>query len=901
MKNPSKRSKKPEYYRLGIDEIEAVLATSVTDGLSSSEAKARLEKDGPNTLGEEVKESILDRIVDELKNPLAFVLLIAGVVTVFLSHVADAAVIFIALIINIAINLYQQGHASRAFKELTSAQEKWAMVVRDGGAKRIPAREVVSGDILLLGMGGTVPADCRIVEALALEVNESVLTGEWIPEEKHAEVIGKEVALHDRKNMLYSGTLLLSGEVRAIVTETGRNTEIGAIARELAAIEKVVTPLQKEIARLARSISIAALAALVLLIALGIFRKESLATVFVTAIAIAVAAIPEGLPAAVSTTLAFAMRRILAKGGLVRSMLAAETLGGTTIVVVDKTGTLTEGKMELSRVLTADDVDGVSGALVTARHHQLSPDAIDMLGFAHLSSDAKIEVGDGLTPVVVHGAAVEAAITRAVLREKIDIGKLAVNFKRLARHPFRSTERRSVTLLQMQHIDLRRLLVLGAAEEMLSRVNAYYKGGESRVLTEELRERLASFLADSTNAGARVVAICYSDTKADALPPAGEGLDKMLASNTFVFGAFILLIDPLRDEVPVAMAEARRAGVRVIMATGDNPGTARAVAFASGITSDKRARVVTGDSTEDLSDEELLLALGEVDVFARMLPLHKERIAKILRDSGEVVAMTGDGVNDAPALATAHIGVALGSGTDVAKEAAGLVLMNNSFAVIIEAIREGRRALDNIRKVTAYLLLMSFQEIVLIGTASILGLPLPLLAAQILWENMLTEGFMNFAFAAEKAERGVMERSPRASGASSLVTRRYLGFIAGNAAINAVVLVGMYLYLIHSGLSEAAVRTNVFVTLTLTTAFIAYPLKELRVPVWKVSPLGNPMFFISVGFALLGLVLAFTVPFLTNLLGVIPGAIEGYWWLQAFAIAVAIFGAEILKYVLMRK
>ena len=892
-----------EYYRFSMDELEKTLMTDVKHGLSKEQAAERLVKDGPNVFGEEEKVGIIDRIVDELRSPLAFTLLIAGIVTTLLSEYVDATVIFLALTVNVLINLYQEGRASKAFAALKAGEEAFCTVQRGGEPKLIPVKEIVVGDVVLLQSGSTVPADARIIDAHGAQLNESVLTGEWAPVAKHAEDIPHVIPLTEQKNMLFMGTLVASGVIKAVVVETGERTAFGGIAASLRTVKPPATPMQKNIAAIARMLTVIILVALVVVFLLGLYRGVPFTETLLIAIAIAVAAIPEGMPAAVSVMLAMSMQRILGKGGLVRSLLAAETLGSATVIITDKTGTLTEGTMTLERVVCFHGIKDGGGKFVEKRLHEEHGDEHDALAFAYLASNVIVEnEHDQFRHPEFHGRPVEVAIARAAHLSGVDMRELERDYARIDASPFISSLRMSLALTGIRGMKHNRLIGLGAAEEMLARSTAYYADGKAHPLQEEQRKLFEETLHDATREGVRVVAVGYLDTQIEKLPLEASAVGSLLIDQgTFVLCGLLYLADPLRSDVRAAITTARNAGIRVIMATGDNLETARAIAIGAGIIVHPQATALVGTEIDALSDEQLLEKLRTVNVCARMLPTHKQRMAQLLTDAGEVVAMTGDGVNDAPALRTAAIGIALGSGTDVAKEASGLVLTNNSFGIIVAAIEEGRRAVDNIRKNVAYLLSTSFSEIMLVVMALGFALPLPLLPTQILWTNMLTEGLMNFAFAFEKSEEGIMTRKPRSQGAGGMLSRRFMAFIIVLGLVAGSILIGLYVLLHTQAISEMSARTVLFVALTLLATLVSFALRDLHTPIWRIKPWTNLYLLGSLGVALSGLLVALYVPAIAHLLQLDPAGLSGHIGAIIGAIALMFVGAEAAKFFILGK
>lgn len=865
--------KEKHWYRLSVEEILKHFAVDPDMGLTEHDAQGRQKLHGLNVLTKERSDTWIDRIVNQLRSPLAFILLAAGIVTTLLKEYVDATIIFIALIINVAISLYQEGRANRAFERLKSSQEKFATVVRDGAKRRIPAEELVPGDIIILETGMNIPADARIIEASNLEINESVLTGEWIAVSKHVKPISSIVSAPEQKNMLFMGTLVVSGSASAIVVATGSKTMLGAIARSLSSGPEPKTPLQENIARIARFLSYIILVALLIIFILGLIRGESLDQLLLVSIAIAVAAIPEGLPAAVTVVLAIGMEATLKKGGLVRSLLAAETLGSTTTILTDKTGTLTKADMRVARIVTLGTLlleENAKEKSFVRRKHEAHGDERDAIEFAALASDAFLETTriatHSTSEFIVRGRPVERAIILAALESGLNQTELLANYPRIDYLPFESQYRAAISLNRLRGIKHCRLYITGAPEYLLARAGSVYLEGRAHQCTPDITAKFERAMREYASQGMRLIAVAYRDVAEERFRETSMTYRDSLV-NDLVFVGLILLHDPLRDDVKASIGAALSAGVRVVMVTGDNPETARAIAQEAGIWKEGD-RVIEGGDVERMSDAELGKTVRHASVFARVLPEHKLRIARILADMGEVVAMTGDGVNDAPALRAASIGVALGSGTEVAKEASDIVLLNNSFSIIVDAIEEGRRIIDNLRKIVIYLLATSFTEIIAVAGTLVAGMPLPLLPAQILWTNMLSEGFMNFAYAFEPKEEDLMRRNPRISGARTMMSREVMGFIVAIGLSFGTILLLLYAWLLADGMMESEARTIVFVALTLGTTLIAFSLKDLHTPLYAIRFWSNRYLLISLILALGGLLLSLGWKPLSTMLGV---------------------------------
>jgi len=844
-------------------ELELKLGTDFENGLNEEEVKKRQLKYGSNSLEKKVGVKFYNRIIKQIKSPLSFILIIAGVVTLLIGEFIDATVISIAVLINVGIGAFQEGKAGEAFDKLKESQQKLATVLRNGKKFVISSENVVLGDIILVDAGVSIPADARIIETKGLTVNESSLTGEWLPVSKDAKIGSNKLSITDQNNMVWMGTFAVAGTAKAVVVSTGNDTQLGAIAKELDEDWENVTPLQQSIQSIGRFLAFMALGALVVIFILGILRGISFFDMFLVSVAIAVAVVPEGLPAAVTVVLAFGMESILKKRGLVKNLLAAETLGSTTVILTDKTGTLTQAKMKLKSVATLTSVK--KGEEYDSRKNKDERDVLDM---AILSTDAFVESGHHINLVEekdLHGSPVEKAILLAGLEYGVERKVLEKEYPPVDYLEFRPENRFSASINKTNRGH--RMYVTGAPELLLEDAKFVFRGGKAITITKEIREELNEIYKKLSEEGFRLMASGYKDTTLKLFPDKIRKADKTAEEimDGLVFGGFIAFHDPIRPDVRDAIRTAKEAGVRVIMATGDQAITARSIAIDVGIDSGP-GPILTGKEIEGYSDDVLSEALKTTNILARVLPHQKLRIANILKKQGEVVAMTGDGINDAPALHVASIGIALGSGTDVAKEAADMILLDNSFQVIINAIEEGRKMLDNLKKITAYLLSTSMSEIFIVGFALIVGVPLPLLPVQILWTNIIEEGFMNFAFAFEPKENGVMNRNPRSKEMRQIITPSLKRLIITISLVTSVFLAGLYFFLLKLDLPIEEIRTFMFAALSIDSIFFAFSLKNLHRPIWQINIFSNKYLIFSLSVSTLALMMALFVSPIQNLL-----------------------------------
>ncbi len=800
-------------------EIRDRLNTDLKEGISTDEAHARTTRFGANSFTRKERETFLSLLARQFRNPLVYILLFAGAAMLALGQFADSAIIFFVIAINAGIGLYQEGRAGRAFIKLQQSQERFATVIRDGLRGKIRTEEIVPGDIVLLSAGGYVPADIRLLSVNELAINESALTGEWLAVSKRPDGVRSDARITEQTNMAFMGTLVSVGFGMGVVVRIGNTTEIGRIAVNLHDGIPEDTPFQKSIKQLARFLSVAVAVLVALIFVVGLVRGQSFGDMLLISISVAVAAIPSGLPIAVTVVLAIGLEHILLRGGLVKNLVAAETLGGTTTIVTDKTGTLTHGDMRVTDIVAASN--SVS-------------DQQEMLQYAVLASDAYVEMKKGPEGNAlwrVEGRPVERAIVLAGIESGFDKTALIDRFSCGQSRPFTSTRRVAAIVCSLKtgrHI----VIVTGAPELLLEHSTRAHSEGRIVRLSSTMRKELETMHENEARQGTRFVAVAYRIIDDTHLPS-----EQLLLTN-LVFGAYIALSDPLRADAKEAIRAAQSAGARVIMATGDYVATARRIAEDVGILVGSSA-VVTGDAFAKMNSADKRDMASRVRVFARMLPDQKLELLEILKKQGEVVAMTGDGINDAPALESANIGIALGSGTEVAKEASDIVLINDSFSIIVSAIEEGRRIIDNLKKILAYLLSTAFGEIIVVGGALALGGPLPILPVQILWTNIIEEGFMTVAFAFEPSETDIMTRDPRSRRMRSILTRELKTLIAIIASMTGLLLVALYAVLIYMGFEIAYVRTIIFSGLAVDSIFYTFSIKNLHKPIWKLNIFSN--------------------------------------------------------------
>ena len=851
------------YHALPVQKVLERLRTS-EKGLAESVVEVRRKECGANAFTHKKKETLIGKIFAQLKSPLTLILLLAAVVTFSLQEYVDTIVIGIALAIAIIIGVLQEGRASRAFEKLSASQSHTATVLRDGKRHEIPASEVVPGDIVVLQSGVQIPADIRFIEARDLTVNEAALTGEWIPVWKSIDTNAVGTAFAERSSMGWKGTFVVNGYGQGVVVATGDKTEVGKLAESLGTITDETTPLQREMQKISRLMFYIIVALVAIIFVIGIVHDISLEEMLLTSVAIAVASIPEGLPAAVTIVLAVAMEALLGRGGLVRNLLAAETLGSTTFVLTDKTGTLTQAHMTLTELVyqkTPAKEEAVTEWKDTESTRALLEAALS-------ASDAYIDEQDeGSTDAfTLRGEPMERAILERALEMGVAKSNESMRRSRSAYLAFTSENRfaAGVNIMSGNTDEQYQLCVNGAPEYVLE--------ASTRVATATGVAKMSNadytfyqkHIDALTKQGKRIIAVGYREIASPDLPDDTEDIMKDLT-----FAGLLVFDDPIREGVDAAIKGVQEAGAQVRLVTGDNPATALSIAQTVGIAGPHDV-VMTGKDIAQFSDEELYEVLQTVKVFARVLPKQKLRLAEVLQKHDEIVAMTGDGVNDAPALQKANIGVALGSGTEVAQEASDLILVNDSFDIIYAAIEEGRRIIANLRKIVAYLLSTSLTEVALIGTALILGSPIPLLPAQILWANIIEEGFMSVAFSFEPGDKNAMKMKPESVRKGGILTREMLEFIVLVVVLLSTLLVSFYLFIHHLEFDESRMRSLMFLCVSLDSLFMAFLFRSLNTPFWKIPFYTNKFFLGSFGISILLLILAITLPPLQYLLSYEP-------------------------------
>lgn len=863
------------WHLLSSEETLRKLRTKAEKGLSHAEAVERLAHEGKNVLPEGKETHWWNFLLRQFKSPLVYILLIGALLSSILGELVDVGVIILAVFANVAVGFWQEYRSSNILEKLRAIIQVRTVVIRDGAAHEIDAEDLAPGDIILLKSGNKVPADARILSCRHLEINEALLTGESSPVHKISESLqDPDIPLGDRRNMAYMGTIIVSGEGTAVVVETGAQSEIGKIALLTQKTEDDPTPLQQRIGRLGKLIALFVAASAVIIVVVGIIRHHPFHEMIITAIAVAVAAIPEGLPAAISIILAVSAQRIAKRKGVVRHLVAAETLGSASVICSDKTGTMTLGEMHVKNLISYGN----------------DPRARVNLA---LSNEAIVAFENGVFHV--SGETTDVAKMQAFLDSGRNHAELLRDLPRLSLLPFDPLIRYIASLHRNKNKYA--LFLSGAPETILELSADMLEGGKKKKITKEKRKELEATYLDLAKNGYRMLALAEKTYTQQTI---GENTDleekstreRLVQKLSFV--GFVAIRDPIREDVPQALLTARHAGIRSIMLTGDHKLTAQAIGREIGLNG-TASTILEGNELDAMSDEEFAEKIAYIEIFARVNPTHKMRIVDALQARGDVVAMTGDGVNDAPALKSADIGIAVNSGTDVAKEASDLILLSDSYSVIVTAIRHGRIAFDNIRKVTVFLLTGSFTELLLIMVPLLLEMPLPVTAVMILWTNLVEDTLPNVALSFEPGESDIMERPPIKKGVSILDTEsKFIIFVVG--LLTDFVLIGLYIYLqTKTTLPFDHIQTFIFAGLGLDTFFYIYSIKSLRRPIYSYSILSNVYLNIATVIGVGLMIGAIYIPILNKLLGTVPLK-PWYWIIIIFLGILKITGVEIAKW-----
>jgi len=845
------------FHTLSDQEVFQKLKTTA-NGLEASEAQHRLNQYGPNELIAADPTSAWKLLADQFKNVLIIILLVAITLSAFLGHIIESVAIGVIVLFAILLGFAQEYRAKRAIEALKKMAAPVAHVLRDGEELEIPARDVVPGDLILLNVGDKIPADARTTQTVNLKADEASLTGESVSVEKHTDPLkGEHLPLGDRSNMVFSGTVITYGRGRAVVTATGMDTEFGKITGLLRSVEETRTPLQENLDRVGRILAIAALGVVGLIVLFGMLRGAPLLEMFLFGIALAVAVVPEALPAVVTISLALGVQRMVKRNALMRNLPTVETLGSTTMICSDKTGTLTRDEMTVRKIWVGGHLIEVSGigyepeGEFTENQTAVDtfPPLIEFLRGGILASDARLIRAE--EQWTIKGDPTEAALVVAAGKAGLENYSLEVEWPRIDEIPFTSERKRMTTLHQGPQGKI--AYSKGAPEIILPSCSHLLAEGGERPLQPEEMEQIRQVAQDMASHALRVLALAY---KRDASINDAE--------SEMIFLGLAGMIDPPRPEAAAAIKTCVAAGIRAVMITGDHPVTGEAVARELGLL--QTGQIITGPELESLSDAELENRVEQIEVYARVSPEHKLRVVDALQKKGHIVAMTGDGVNDAPALKKSDVGIAMGiTGTDVSREAADMTLTDDNFASIVGAVEEGRGIFGNIKKYLMYLLSSNIGEIGLIAGTVLAGLPLPLTAVQILYVNLATDGLPALALAVDPPEEDLMQQPPRDPKTGIFTTPVVFLMVLGGAW-STLTNIGLFVWALQTERTLEQAMALTFLCLVLIQFFKAYVFRSDHHSTLK-RPFANKWLNLAVLWELLLLCLIFYVPVLEKVFG----------------------------------
>lgn len=847
-----------------IQEVRRRLKTDIGKGLTKAEVEQRRSQYGENTLQEKKKESLWIRFLKQFNDFMILILIGASILSAIIEKMSgsgdyiDSIIIIGIVVFNAIMGLVQEAKAEKSLEALKSMAAPVAKVRRNGRIETVKGTEVVPGDIVLLEAGNYVPADCRLIEASNLKIEESSLTGETVPVIKQADtVLSEEIALGDMTNMAFATTIVVNGHGCGIVTDTGMHTKVGKIAKMILEDEAPETPLQKKMGQIGKTLGMACLVICVFIFIIGILKKIPAMEMFMTSVGLAVAAIPEGLPAIITIMLSIGVTRMAKRNTIIRKLPAVETLGSSSVICSDKTGTLTQNKMQVTVIETVDQEKSTQDLA---------------LELGTMCNDVEVEY-KGRIPILV-GEATESAIVDKAISVGKDKETLYQKMPRVQDIPFESERKMMSTLHKLG--PGYRIVTKGAPDIVLQRCNRYQRNGKVEYINANIINKIEKQNTNMARQALRVLAIAYSDT--ENLP---REIKSETIENNLIFVGLIGMIDPPREGVKEAVATCKKAGIKTVMITGDHIDTAKAIAKELGILG-PHSKCMTGKELDRMSEEALARSIEEYRVFARVSPEHKVRIVKAFQSTGAVVAMTGDGVNDAPALKNADIGIAMGkNGTDVAKNAADMILTDDNFVTIVEAVKQGRTIFSNIRKAIHFLLATNIGEIVAIFMGLVLGLKAPLLAIQLLWINLITDSLPAIALGLEKSEKDSMNKPPIDSKKGI-----FAGGLWGQIIIEGVMIGMLTLFAFSLGNSQFGLevgRSMAFVTLGMLELVHSFNIKSNQT-IFSRQTFNNPYL---IGALVLGSILqigVIAIPFLAEIFEVVP--LNSTQWLYVCGISI---------------
>lgn len=893
-----------EWYLKSIEEVLSELNVDSEVGLKKNEVNKRLEKYGPNELKEEQGKSFISKLIAQFSDFLILILIGAAIISIVVGESSDAIVILAIVIVNAFLGIYQEGKAEKALDALKKMASPNAKVLRDSKAVVVPANTLIPGDIVLLEAGDIIPADLRLIESSNLKVEEASLTGESVPVEKKAnESFDKEVSLGDRHNMAYMSTIVTYGRGKGVVVGTGHDSEIGKIATMIQSFEDETTPLQKKLNQLGKVLGVSTILICVLVFGIGLLQKREALEMFMVAISLAVAAIPEGLPAIVTIVLAIGMNRMVKRNAIVKRLLAVETLGCTTVICSDKTGTLTQNEMTVVKVYVDDKILDVTGTgyepvgEFKMEDKEIATKSVEnlnmLLSIGMLANDAKLEMVDDLYKII--GDPTEGALV--TLAGKADItNEINKSYPRIEEIPFDS-DRKMMTTFHKNFTPGKVVsFTKGAPDIIIGRCNSIRIEDKVVPFTDELKKKVLETNSKFAKNALRVLAFAfreYSDLPTNISPENNE--------TNMIFVGLAGMIDPPRPEAKDAIKECKEAGINTIMITGDYKETAFAIAKALGM-AETEDQAMMGDELNNVSEKDLREIVKRVKVFARVSPEHKVRIVSALRANGNIAAMTGDGVNDAMALKKADIGVSMGiTGTDVAKNTADLILTDDNFASIVSAVEEGRIIYDNIKKFVFFLLSCNIGEILLVFVSILMNLPVPLLPIQLLWLNLVTDSFPALALGVEKGDPDIMSQKPRNPNEPILDRHMVVSIIFQSIAIAVASLSAYWWGIYRYGLDNILeARTIAFTTLITAELLRAYSTRSTHYTIFEIGIFSNKTLVYGTTLSFMLTLVVIYIPFLNPVFHTFPLGFTDWEIILAFAFLPLLIG-EIVKLIMHKK
>ncbi|MBS4535806.1 calcium-translocating P-type ATPase, SERCA-type [Clostridium sp. D2Q-14] len=865
------------WYKKRPEEVMDELKVDSNKGLSKEEVEERKEKYGLNELEGQERITLFQRFINQFKDFMVIILIVAAIVSGFLGEFKDAIIITAIILLNAILGLVQENKAEESLKALKNMSKPMAKVIRNGSIIEMKSEEIVPGDILVLEAGDYIAADGILIESASLKVEESALTGESVPVNKELSIPeGEDVPIGDRKNMVYSTSLVTNGRGKVIVTETGMSTEIGKIAKMIESQDDLQTPLQKKLEELGKWLGAIALVVCGIIFLIGYFQGREVFEMFMLAVSLAVAAIPEGLPAIITIVLSLGVQRMIKKHAIIRKLPAVETLGTASVICSDKTGTLTQNKMTVTKLYTYDRLIDSEDLNIENKDEKMAV----MTGL--MCNDASIEEDNGEKKTI--GDPTEVALIVLGQKNGLYRKELEMGMQRVNEVPFDSDRKMMSTIHNIN--DRYRVYTKGAIDVILERCKGILIGDEIKEITEVQKKKIIEENKSMAEKALRILGLAYKD-----ISDIPEYINSNTIEKDLIFVGMSGMIDPPREEVKLSVSECKRAGIKPVMITGDYKITAISIAKELGILDDE-GEAIEGQEIEKMTDEELADNIEKYSIYARVSPEHKVKIVKAWQSHDKVVAMTGDGVNDAPALKRANIGCAMGiTGTDVSKEASDMILTDDNFSTIVSAVEEGRSIFDNIKKSIHYLLSCNVGEIVALFISLVIGLPTPLLPIHILWINLITDSFPALALGVDPPEKGIMDRKPRESKESIFAHGLGLSIFIKGIVIG---LVTIFAFNIGRKTSVETGRTMALITLALSQFANSFTVRSLDKSIFKTGLFTNKYL---IGAILLSGILLFSVVFIPPLREIFELAnLNGTHWMYVILLPlVSMTISEVIK------